>query len=249
LAAQTFYPGTSNVPPPPPPPPGATPPSAVVSASPTAGPPPLNSGFDGSASKAGTNPIASYTWNFGDGSSGTGATCGHLYNTAGTYTATLTVTDTQGATSNATQTINVAMSGQIMHANLKLNLKTMDKDSLSLLLYSQDTAMFTPSGPVTGTFNLAGTPFTFNLSQYTLKGSGANGLQVTVSKRTGYVVVTMKNADLETALTAAGIDTTASGSVSIPFSLVFGDGSKLGIYNVINLNVSAKVGRSALGHY
>ena len=210
LAAQTFYPGQSSGTTTTTPPPTTTqpslsiPPTAACSASPVAGPPPLNSGFDGSASKAGTNPIASYAWNFGDGSSGTGVTAGHLYTIAGTYTATLTVTDTQGLNSTATQTITVAMSGQVMRATLKLNLKLADKDTLSLLLYSENTANYAPTAPVTGTFNLAGTPFSFNLSPSTLKGSGADGLQVTVSKRTGYVVVTMKNADLQAALTAAG---------------------------------------------
>jgi len=52
--------------------------------------------FDGSGSQPGSFPIASYTWDFGDGSSGDGATVTHVYNVAGTYQVTLTVTDEQG---------------------------------------------------------------------------------------------------------------------------------------------------------
>jgi PKD repeat protein len=47
--------------------------------------------------------IASYSWNFGDGSSAAGVTASHTYLTAGTYNATLTVTDDigeQATTSN-----------------------------------------------------------------------------------------------------------------------------------------------------
>ena len=41
--------------------------------------------------------IARYVWDFGDGSTGTGATVNHVYLTGGTYTARLTVADSEGA--------------------------------------------------------------------------------------------------------------------------------------------------------
>jgi PKD repeat protein len=43
--------------------------------------------------------IASYAWNWGDSTTGTGVTASHTYGASGTYTITLTVTDSVGQTS------------------------------------------------------------------------------------------------------------------------------------------------------
>jgi chitodextrinase len=51
--------------------------------------------------------MASYAWNFGNGSTGSGATVAHTYPTAGTYTVTLKVTDALGGTGTTTQTVTV----------------------------------------------------------------------------------------------------------------------------------------------
>ena len=84
--------------------PGNRPPTARMTASPTSGPVPLAVSFNGSAS---TDPDAgdtlTYIWNFGDGSppqTTSSATTSHTYTTAGTFTATLTVRDNDGAQSS-----------------------------------------------------------------------------------------------------------------------------------------------------
>jgi PKD repeat protein len=55
-------------------------------------------GFSGSGSAPSGRTIVSFAWQFGDGGVGTGATTAHTYRTAGNFTATLTVTDSSGAT-------------------------------------------------------------------------------------------------------------------------------------------------------
>ena len=55
--------------------------------------------LDASASKDANGTVSSYSWNFGDGTTGTGATAHHSYLAAGNFTPTLTVTDDQGVTS------------------------------------------------------------------------------------------------------------------------------------------------------
>jgi PKD repeat protein len=64
--------------------------------------------FNGSTSSDPDGTIASYQWNFGDGTTATGATPTHAYTTAGTYTVALTVTDNGGLTNSATTTATVS---------------------------------------------------------------------------------------------------------------------------------------------
>ncbi|HCP32156.1 TPA: hypothetical protein DIT45_02780 [Candidatus Acetothermia bacterium] len=63
--------------------------------------------FDGSTSHDPDGTIVSYNWSFGDGASGTGTIVQHPYNSTGTYTVRLTVTDDDGATNTATQQVTI----------------------------------------------------------------------------------------------------------------------------------------------
>ena len=53
------------------------------------------------------NPIESYSWNFGDGRTGSGATATHAYRAAGSFTATLTITDFFGRSASTSQQVTV----------------------------------------------------------------------------------------------------------------------------------------------
>jgi PKD repeat protein len=52
--------------------------------------------------------IVSYVWNFGDGDMATTATTKHAYTAAGTFTATLVVTDNDGGVATAHTTIAIS---------------------------------------------------------------------------------------------------------------------------------------------
>lgn len=82
-------------------------PTAQISTTPTVGLVPLAVAFDGSASSAPGGSIVSYTWSFGDGGSATGVTTSHTFNSAGSYTVSLTVTDGDGIAAPATTAVTV----------------------------------------------------------------------------------------------------------------------------------------------
>ncbi len=65
--------------------------------------------FDASLSTDSDGSIASYAWNFGDGSTGTGALAKHAYSIDGSYTVTLTVTDDRGLSASISKAVPVAV--------------------------------------------------------------------------------------------------------------------------------------------
>ena len=82
-------------------------PVASAIANPTSGSAPLDVGFNASASSDADNDTLSFAWNFGDGTTGSGATPTHRYQTNGTYNAVVTVSDGRGGTDSATVRIDV----------------------------------------------------------------------------------------------------------------------------------------------
>jgi len=103
-------------------------PTAQFTVTPDIGSFPLTVSFDASASTDPDGTITQYQWDFGDGESGSGMSSEHIYQTAGQFTATLTITDNGGLTDSETGTIDVkpqyTLSGSVTAAN---NL-AMDSD-------------------------------------------------------------------------------------------------------------------------
>jgi PKD repeat protein len=107
---------------------GAQRPTAVLSADRTSGPAPLTVNFSATGSSDVDGTIVSYAWNFGDGSQGAGASAAHTYSTAGTYNATLTVTDNAGLadTRSITITPGTLVSGPTLSvANIAMSLRAV----------------------------------------------------------------------------------------------------------------------------
>jgi PKD repeat protein len=87
-------------------PPGNVAPTVEAAGDPTAGKPPLAVQF----SAAGSDPDGdslSYRWEFGDGGTSLLQNPSHTYTTAGTYEATVTVSDGRGGTATATVQVTV----------------------------------------------------------------------------------------------------------------------------------------------
>ena len=81
--------------------------SAAIAASPTSGFAPLAVTFESTDSAAGSGSLQSFSWDFGDGTTGSGESATHIYTDPGEYSATLQVTDSAGAQAQATATITV----------------------------------------------------------------------------------------------------------------------------------------------
>jgi PKD repeat protein len=73
--------------------------------------------FDGTASSDPEGPIATYSWDFGDGGIGTGVTPSYPYTASGNYNVTLIVTDNSGETATDVSTAQIAVGNQPPRAN------------------------------------------------------------------------------------------------------------------------------------
>ena len=84
------------------------PPLAQTTATPTSGSAPLTVSFNALGSVDSDGTVVAWAWDFGDGQTGTGPLPQHLYAQPGVYTATLTVTDDDGATASTSVLITAS---------------------------------------------------------------------------------------------------------------------------------------------
>ena len=103
--------------------------------------------FDGSASTDTDGTIATYIWNFGDGSTASGKTASHTYTTKATFTATLTVTDNKGASSTSSTTITVEDAPQAVGINIEVGEVEVSSNWVRVPLESTFTNPIVVAGP------------------------------------------------------------------------------------------------------
>lgn len=92
------------------------PPAATITATPSSGTAPVAVSFSGTGSVDPDGSIVSHAWNFGDGVSATGVVVTHTYMAPGLYTATLIVTDNDGATGGSSMIITATENSSTVNA-------------------------------------------------------------------------------------------------------------------------------------
>ena len=104
--------------------------------------------FDGGASSDPDNDQLTYSWNFGDGGSGSGRNATHVYASAGTYAVTLTVSDgKEQATAMGSATVARNLAGRFV-AESVIRGSSPPIDVTETLRLTQD------GSSLSGTFNL-----------------------------------------------------------------------------------------------
>ncbi|HEY2414854.1 MAG TPA: PQQ-dependent sugar dehydrogenase [Pirellulaceae bacterium] len=100
-------------------------PTAVASADVTSGPSPLTVHFDASRSTDPDNDALTYSWNFGDGTTGSGVSATHTYSSNGQFNAVLTVRDRPtGGLSNTAAAIVINVGNNAPVPTITLPLTT-----------------------------------------------------------------------------------------------------------------------------
>jgi parallel beta-helix repeat protein len=150
-----------------------TPPTAALTVSPSSGNAPLAVTADASGSTAGSSPISSYSFDFGDGTTvgpQSNATASHTYPSAGTYKVTVTVTDGNNLTSTASQTVTAtAASSNARYVNqIATNNSTNSHTSGSVTVWR--TGGVTAGDLMVVTVQLTGTSATGAVSGTDSKG-------------------------------------------------------------------------------
>jgi len=102
------------------------PPVAHISCSPQSGLAPLSAMCSGSLSSDPDGSIILYSWDFGDGTTGTGMEVAHEFTLAGTYTVTLVVTDVRGATGSVQRLVTAASQSVPARQLLKYTVEPVD---------------------------------------------------------------------------------------------------------------------------
>lgn len=197
----------------------------------------LSVAFDAAASSDQEGPIAAYTWNFGDGQTGTGVAPTHVYDAAGTYTVTLTVRDGGSLTSSVSHEV-IARNPNV----LPTAAFTETKDFLALTV-DASTSADTDGSIAAYSWNFGdGGAATGVTAAHTYTASGSYEVSLTVTDDRGGSATTSKSIVVEAAnvapvaianvvrgadgmsITADGTGSSDSDGTVDAYAWTFGDG-------------------------
>jgi PKD repeat protein len=175
--------------------------------------------FDATASADPDGTIVSYAWNFGDGTTGTGATTSHTYNPTATtsFNVMLTVTDNSGSTGTTSQSVSVTVT--VLVNPPVVTIASIAPNPANVAQMVTVTFSVTSTVPITGisvnwgdgttnvlsatatsdthAYNAAGT-FTVTVTATNSAGPGSATAQETVTAVTGNpVMLTFQGFDLD----------------------------------------------------
>jgi len=174
------------------------------------------------AAASGGVPPYSYTWNFGDGSTGSGSSPTHSYSTKGTYTVRLTVKDSvfpTPHTANATQSLTVspplftlAITGPSSGvAGAKINFTATASGGSSPYSFTWNFG--------DGTANVAGGSTNPNAQSHTYTKTGTFTVKVNATDSTGKIATATSTVNISTTIPPLSVSLSGPGSGGIGSSL------------------------------
>lgn len=204
------------------------PPVAVLSASPPNGGAPLSVLFSAAGSVDPDGTIQSFDLNFGDGTSGSGASVSHTYASPGLYLATLTVTDNGGATASKSTSVYVGEIFPPTTSRFALNFTTTFKDSFSISTSKLAIAPNIDTTGLKGTVVVGQATYNFILDA---KGNYRTpGLTIRIVPLSARMTIRIAQTNLAGALSLSGVSniTVKAQKVYIPFAVNLANGNSFG---------------------
>ncbi|MGD0090609.1 MAG: PKD domain-containing protein [Planctomycetota bacterium] len=201
----------------------------LITSPPSASPAPALAGQSVSfvAAAAGSNGDAlTYTWDFGDGTSGAGAAVLHAFATSGIYTVTVTAADSKGNQAASSTLVLIGLPLSVSKKSLQVKFPSSGSDSLTLsgsFVLPQGTS--TLATAVTLSVGAASQTFTVNAKGKGVSGKSRLALSPLSKSRplsaVKFSATLLGNFQME--LAAAGLPTGSSGAVTLQLELVIGE--------------------------